>query len=138
MKKKKADCKWTRNFQFVARSDSGHAVVMDTAFGDGMNSAATPMELLLLALSGCSAIDVRSTLERMREPIDSLHVEAEGERAEKHPRVFTRIRLTYRIGGGVDAKKAERAVKLSMERYCSVSAMLDKTAEISTEIILVE
>ncbi len=134
----KAEVQWLRKSAFAGRSESNHWVMMDTPHDGGDGAAATPMELLLLALCGCSAIDVRSTLERMRQPIRSLVIEAEGERAEKHPRVFTRIHLTYKIGGGVDAKKAERAVKLSKERYCSVSAMLDQTAEITSEIVLEE
>jgi putative redox protein len=132
----KIEIEWLRRSAFAGRSESNHWVMMDSTHNGGDGAAPTPMELLLLSLGGCSAVDVWSTLERMREPLGSLRVEAEGERAEKHPRVFTRIHLTYRIGGGVNKKKAERAVKLSMERYCSVSAMLEKTAEITSEIIL--
>jgi len=130
----RAEVQWVRKSAFAGRSESNHWVMMDTPQGDG--AATSPMELLLLSLAGCTAVDVQTILVRMREPLESLAVEVEGERAEEHPKVFTRIRLTYRIGGGVNRRKAERAVSLSMDRYCSVTAMLEKTAEITAEILI--
>jgi putative redox protein len=126
---------WTDNERYVADAASGHAVVMDTAKEKTANS---PMELVLIALCGCTASDVVGILRKKREPFTSLEVNAEGERAEGYPAVYTQIKLIYRVGGKVSRKAIEDAVKLSKEKYCSVSAMLEKTAKISTEIVHVD
>jgi putative redox protein len=115
----------------VAEATSRHAIVMDTA---KEKSANTPMELVLIALCGCTASDVVGILRKKREPFTSLEVSAQGERAEGYPAVYNEIRLTYRVGGKVSRKAMEDAVRLSKEKYCSVSAMLKKTAKITFEI----
>jgi putative redox protein len=99
----------------------------------GLNTAATPMELVLLGLVGCTGVDVVSILTKMKEPLEGLEVTAEYERAENHPKVYTRIHLTYTVKGDVDEKKLKRAIDLSESTYCSVSAMLKSTAEITNE-----
>ena len=104
---------------------------MDTASDKTAN---TPMELVLIALCGCIALDVVGILKKKREPFISLEVSAEGERAQGYPAVYTEIRVKYRVGGKVSAKAMEDAVRLSKEKYCSVSAMLEKTATINVEI----
>ena len=96
------------------------------------------MELVLIALCGCTASDVVGILRKKREPFNSLEVSAEGERAQTYPAVFTHIKLTYRVGGKVSRKAIEDAVKLSKEKYCSVSAMLEKTAKITISIEYLE
>ena len=97
------------------------------------------MEMLLLGLGGCSAFDVLTILQRSRERVSDCTVEIEAERATTDPKVFTRIAMKYRIvGRQLDPHKAERAVKLSAEKYCSASAILAKTAELSHTIELVE
>ena len=121
---------WTQGQQFVGEASSGHAVVMD---GD-KKSAASPIELVLIALCGCTGYDVVSILGKKREPFTSVEVRAQAERAAQPPAVYTEIRLTYRVGGKVSHKAVEDAVKLSKEKYCSVSAMLEKTAKISYQI----
>jgi putative redox protein len=126
---------WTDNERYVADATSRHAIVMDTA---KEKTANTPMELVLIALCGCTASDVVGILRKKREPFTSLEVSAEGERADGYPAVYTQIKLTYRVGGKVSRKAVEDAVKLSKEKYCSVSAMLEKTAKISTEIVFIE
>ena len=88
------------------------------------------LELVLLALCGCTSVDVVSILRKKREPLTSLTVSAVAEQAEEAPRVFTHIQLTYHIGGGVSSKAAEDAVALSKNKYCSVSKMLEKAAKI--------
>ncbi|HVO79589.1 MAG TPA: OsmC family protein [Terriglobales bacterium] len=118
------------NFRFVAQSSSGHAVVVD---GD-KKSANSPMELVLIGLCGCTGYDVASILRKKREPFTSLEVRALAERAANPPSVYTDIKLIYRVGGKVSHKAVEDAVRLSEEKYCSVSAMLQKTAKISFEI----
>jgi putative redox protein len=125
---------WIEKQKFNAVSDSGHTITVD---GDkaGGNS---PMELVLIGLCGCTGYDVVSILRKKREPLASLEIRAEAERATDPPMVYTKIKLIYRIGGGVSHKAAEDAVRLSKEKYCSVSAMLEKTAKISTEIEYVD
>jgi putative redox protein len=125
---------WIEKHRFDGISDSGHSIVVD---GDktGGNS---PMELVLIGLCGCTGYDVVSILQKKREAFTSLEVRAEAERAKEPPSVYTQIKLTYRIGGKVSRKAAEDAVRLSKEKYCSVSAMLQKTAKITTEIEYVD
>jgi putative redox protein len=122
---------WTENERYLGEAGSRHAVVMDTA---AEKTAGTPMELVLIALCGCTASDVVGILRKKREPFTHLEVRAEAERASGHPAVYTEIKLVYRVGGRVSAKAMEDAVRLSKEKYCSVSAMLEKTAKMSFAI----
>src|ERR1700675_935833 len=126
----KAGATWIEKQRFNGVSDSGHPIVVD---GDKA-AGNSPMELVLIGLCGCTAYDVVSILQKKREPLTSLEVRARAERAKDPPSVYTEIKLIYRIGGKVSRKAAEDAVRLSKEKYCSVSAMLDKTAKITTEI----
>ncbi len=100
------------------------------------NTAAGPMELVLIGLCACTATDVVSILRKKREPFSGVHVRAEAERATEAPTVYKSIKLIYTISGQVSRKAAEDAVRLSEEKYCSVSAMLKSTARISTEVHL--
>ena len=104
---------------------------MDTAADKTAN---TPMEFVLLALCGCTASDVVGILRKKREPFTGLEVRAEAERADGYPAVYTSIHLTYLVRGQVSKKAVEDAVRLSKEKYCSVSAMLEKTAKITYTI----
>lgn len=122
---------WTDKERYVGEATSHHAIVMDTA---AEKTANTPMELVLIALCGCTASDVVGILRKKREPFTRLEVSAEGERATGYPAVYTEIRLVYRVGGKVSHKAMEDAVQLSKEKYCSVSAMLAKTAKITFTI----
>jgi putative redox protein len=126
---------WTDNERYIGEATSHHAIVMDTA---SEKTASTPMELVLIALCGCTASDVVGILRKKREPFTALEVSAEGERAEGYPAVYTKIRVKYRITGKVSQKAMEDAVRLSKEKYCSVSAMLEKTAKIAVEIEYIE
>jgi putative redox protein len=94
----------------------------------------SPTELILLGLCGCTGYDVVSILGKKREPFTRVEVRAEAERSATPPMVYTDIRLVYRVGGKVSHKAVEDAVKLSEEKYCSVAAMLHKTAKISYTI----
>jgi putative redox protein len=125
-----AKATWVDNFRFVAEASSGHSVVVD---GD-KKTAGSPMELVLIGLCGCTGYDVASILRKKREPFTSLEVRALAERAADPPSVYTDIKLIYRVGGKVSHKAVEDAVRLSEEKYCSVSAMLQKTAKISFQI----
>jgi putative redox protein len=125
---------WVEKQRFNGISDSGQTIVVD---GDKA-AGNSPMELVLIGLCGCTGYDVVSILKKKREPLTSLEVRAEAERAAEPPSVYTKIKLIYRIGGKVSRKAAEDAVRLSEEKYCSVSAMLNKTAKITTEIEYVD
>ncbi len=122
---------WTDNERFVGSATSGHAVVMDAAKD---KTASSPMELVLIALCGCTASDVVGILKKKREPFTGLEVQVQAERASDYPQVYTEIKLTYRVRGAVTHKAMEDAVRLSKEKYCSVSAMLEKSAKITTHI----
>jgi len=126
---------WTENERYLGEAGSRHALVMDTA---AEKTASSPVELVLIALCGCTASDVVGILRKKREPLTSLEVSASGERAQGYPAVYTEINLVYRIAGKVSRKSVEDAVRLSKEKYCSVSAMLEKTAKITSRIELVE
>jgi putative redox protein len=121
---------WIENQCFNGISSSGHSIVVD---GDKA-AGNSPMELVLIGLCGCTGYDVVSILQKKREPFTSLEVRAQAERATTPPTVYTEIKLTYRVGGKVSRKAVEDAVSLSKEKYCSVSAMLEKTAKITAEI----
>jgi putative redox protein len=129
-----ASASWIDGERFAAIASSGHALVIDSE--RQRNTAPGPMELVLMGLCACTATDIVGILRKKREPFTSIEVRAEGERASTPPMVYTKIKLTYRIGGNVSRKAVEDAVRLSEEKYCSVSAMLQKTAEITSEIEL--
>jgi putative redox protein len=126
-----ATARWTDKERFLGEAGSGHAIVVDAG---SEKTASSPVELVLIALCACTASDVVGILRKKREPFTSLEVQATGERAEDFPKVFTSIRLIYRVGGNVTHKAMEDAVRLSKEKYCSVSAMLEKSAKIEFEI----
>ena len=130
-----ANVLWTDSDRFVAISSSRHSIVLDAGKEKTANS---PMELVLIGLCGCTATDVVSILRKKREPFTSLEVHARAERAPQPPTVYTQIHLTYRVGGKVSRKAMEDAVRLSEEKYCSVAAMLNKTAKITYSIEYVE
>ena len=125
---------WIEKQRFNGIASSGHSIVVD---GDKA-SGNSPMELVLIGLCGCTGYDVVSILQKKREPFTSLEVRAEAERAPEPPTVYTQIKLTYRIGGKVSRKAVQDAIRLSREKYCSVSAMLAKTAKITDAIEYIE
>jgi putative redox protein len=126
-----ATARWTDKERFLGIATSGHQIVIDAAKEKSANS---PMELVLIGLCGCTAYDVVSILRKKREPFTSLEVHARAERAPHPPSVYTEIKLVYRVAGRVSHKAVEDAVRLSKDKYCSVSAMLQKTAKITIAI----
>lgn len=126
-----ASAQWTDTERFIASASSGHAIVVDSGKTKTANG---PMELVLIALCSCTATDVVSILQKKREPFTSVVVRAEAERSAEPPTVYTKIHLIYEIGGRVSQKGAEHTVKLSKEKYCSVSQMLSKAVPITYEI----
>ena len=127
---------WVPPMQLSGSAGRGSTVMMDAAQGDGgTGTGPTPMENLLLALAGCTGMDVVSILRKMRMPLEELRIDVSGERAADHPRVFTSIHLHYALrGAGLDAESVEKAVTLSLDKYCSVAAMLKRTAKIAYDI----
>ena len=126
---------WADGERYIGDASSRHAIVMDTG---SEKTASSPMELVLIALCGCTASDVVGILRKKRELFIRLEVTASGERATGYPAVYTEISVVYRIAGKVSRKAVEDAVRLSKEKYCSVSAMLEKTAKITSKIELDE
>jgi len=125
-----AKAEWQHGQVYAATSDSGHTLTFDVARAEGP----TPMECVLMSLCGCTSVDVISILTKKREPFTALTVLAKAEKAQESPSVFTNIELIYRVAGAVNRKSMEDAVRLSKEKYCSVSIMLEKTAKITYTI----
>jgi len=121
--------KWIGGQQFVATSPSGHAMTIDS--DRASNKAPGPMELLLLALGACTATDVVIILEKKRQKLESLEVICSGERAADPPTVWTKLEILYRLRGQLDDAAVKHAIQLSEDKYCSVAAMLKKTAALS-------
>jgi putative redox protein len=120
---------WIGEQKFVATSPSGHAMPIDS--DRASNKAPGPMELVLLALGACTATDVVIILEKKRQKLESLEVICSGERAAKPPTVWIKLELLYRLRGHLDDAAVKHAVELSEEKYCSVAAMLRRTAALS-------
>ncbi len=136
----KARVKWYEGIAFVGETDSGHSVVMDGApdFG-GRNLGPRPMEMLLLGAGGCTSIDIISMLQKSRQRVTDCHVDISAERAEDHPKVFTKIHMHFVVKGhALKAEAVERAVRLSAEKYCSASIMLGATAAMTHDFEVVE
>ena len=124
---------WLEDMTYVARSPSGHAVVMDgpPELG-GQDLGPRPMEMLLMGMGGCTAIDVVNILRKARQDLRDCEVQLEAERANSDPKVFTTIHVHFILTGkNLNARHAERAIQLSAEKYCSASIMLGKTAQIT-------
>jgi len=127
---------WKGRMSFEGTAESGFTIpVGGRKEADGEGNGFSPMELLLVGLAGCTAMDVISILEKKRQDVTDFTVSAQGERATEHPRVYTRIHIEYTVTGrGVDLAAVERAVELSEAKYCSAQAMLSKTAKITHSI----
>jgi putative redox protein len=124
----KASVCWTGNQTFLATSESGHQVTMD----GNREVGASPMEMVLMAAGSCSSVDVVGILEKARQGVESCEVELRAERATTTPSVFTRMHMHFVVSGkGVSEKHVERAVRLSADKYCSVSIMLGKAVDVS-------
>lgn len=129
----KVRVKWVEGVCFMGESETGHALVMDGApEAGGRNIGMRPMELLLIGMGGCSSFDVVTILRKARQHITDCVAEVTAERAEDVPKVFIRIHIHYVVTGkGLSSSQVERAIKLSVEKYCSAAMMLGKTAHIT-------
>lgn len=137
---KVATVKWLDNMSFVGQSESGHAIVMDgpPAIG-GNNLGPRPMEMVLLGLGGCTAVDVIMMLQKGKQDVRDCRIEVSAERAETVPKVYTKIHVQYIVEGkDLSEAKVARAVSLSSEKYCSVSKMLEASVEMSHGFEIVE
>ena len=121
--------KWIGDEKFVATSPSGHAMTIDS--DRASNKAPGPMELVLLALGACTATDMVSILKKKRQKLESLEVICSGERAAEPPTIWTKLEILYRLRGQLDDTAVKHAIQLSEDKYCSVAAMLKKTAALS-------
>jgi len=132
--------KWLDHMSFVGESGSGHSVVMDGAPEDGgRNLGVRPMEMVLLGLGGCATFDVVLILKRARQQVEDCQVLIEAERAGEIPKVFTKINIVFQVKGtNLSEKQVAKAVSMSADKYCSVSKMLEHTAEITHRYEIIE
>ncbi|MBK7104636.1 MAG: OsmC family protein [Ignavibacteriae bacterium] len=140
MAQHKAVVKQLQGITLVGKTDSNHWITMDGPenFG-GSNGAIRPKELLLLGLAGCTASDVITILEKKRVKLDDFEIQISAETAETHPKVFTKIHLEFVIiGKNIKDADVERAIELSQKTYCSVTAMLEKSVEITHSFTIKE
>jgi putative redox protein len=124
-----ATVKWTGAEQFAATSPSGHSLAIDS--DRESNKAPGPMELVLMALGACTATDVVIVLQKKRQKLAALEVIVSGERAADPPTVWTKIEMLYRLKGQLEEAAVKHAIELSQEKYCSVEAMIKKTATVT-------
>lgn len=131
---------WLQDYTFVGKTDSYKSVIMDApTVAGGEKIAPSPMEMVLFGLMGCAGIDVKLILSKSKKIVSKLEVVATAERRDEFPRIFTSIHLHFIVSGdNINDKSVARAVKLSAEKYCSVSAMLDKTVSITHDFEIVE
>lgn len=125
------DLRWRQDMEFVGAMGSGHEIVMDASPASGGNDRGPrPMEMLLLGLAGCTAMDVIALLKKMRQPVEAYRVQVRGVRREDYPRYFTHITIEHVVTGDVAEDRLAHAVELSEDKYCSAQAMLRELAEI--------
>ncbi len=120
-------------YQMIAMNENGNTVVMDgSPKVGGKNQGMRPMQTVIAALGGCSAIDVVSILSKQRQPLEDIQIEIKAERSEDAvPSLFTEVHVHYKLFGDLKTEKAEQAVRLSMEKYCSVAKTIEKSAKIT-------
>ncbi|NLY11304.1 MAG: OsmC family protein [Firmicutes bacterium] len=133
-----ATVRWNQKMSFVGKTGSNHSVVMDTSALGGDGAAPSPMEMVLLGLAGCSGIDVVSILNKKRVNLDNFEIRIiNAERADEHPKVFTKVEMEYAFSGeDLNPKHLEDAVALSIDKYCSVAGMLKHTAKIDWRVVI--
>ena len=134
------EVKKVEGLKLIGKNDSGHEIVIDTGkeYG-GHDSGPKPMELLLLSLGSCTLMDVISLIDKMRVDYDDITVKVSGERRNEHPKTFKNIEIKYIVyGKDPDESKIKKAIALSIEKYCSVHSMLEKTASISNSLAIIK
>jgi putative redox protein len=138
--KQEATVRWAGRMTFIGKAGTNHLVPMDTSPEfDGDDSATKPLELLLVALGGCTGMDIVPLLKKMRQDVTAVELNITAERSEEHPKVYTRIDIEYVVAGrSLEEDKVKRAVELSQEKYCSVSAMLKRACPVNYTIRIVQ
>jgi putative redox protein len=124
---------WKGKMVFEAKTESGHSVVMDAKPEvGGEDNGPRPMELSMVSLGGCTAMDVVSILKKMRVDLENMTINIDSEQAPEHPKIFTRINIEYNFTGrNITEENVKKAIELSFDKYCSVTAMLKEKAEIT-------
>ncbi len=138
----KVEIEQLNGLTLVGKSETKHMVIMDAneQLG-GSDAAMRPMEMMLVSLGGCTGMDVISILQKKRTPFSKVNIEIEAERAESHPKVFTKINILFIVSGDkekIKPKDIERAIELTNTTYCSASAMLRKTAELNYDFKIID
>ena len=135
---KQAVVKRVAGITLLGKSDSNHWVVMDSGEASGGSRAgSTPKELLMMALAGCTAMDVIPILTKKKVPFEDFEIRVTGNTREEHPQVFTNLHIEYIVyGSNIDQKDVERAIELSTTKYCAVSAMLRPGVEITHSYVV--
>lgn len=132
----KVNCKWLERMRFEAISD-GHPVVMDAKSPLGTDKAPSPKSMVLVAICGCTAVDVVALMKKYKQEVKSFVIESEAEIVEKKmPKIFSRVHLVYRLEGEIEKAKLIEAVRLSQSEFCSVSAMIARVCPIEYKIYL--
>lgn len=123
---------WISKFYLEGETDTGHTVKMDSSAAGAETKGPTPKELLLQALAGCTMMDIALILERSRKHLDKFWIDADGELALEHPKVFTKIHLNYHfVSKDLDDETVKRAIELSKDKYCAISNLLKKATELT-------
>lgn len=135
-----AHVKMITGLSLAGKGTSNHWIAMDAAEDlGGANAASRPLELLLIGLGGCTGMDVLSIMQKMKVPYTDFEIKLNAERANEHPKVFTKIKIKYLIyGKNINPLNVERAIELSETKYCSATAMLKHTAQIETSYEIIE
>ena len=135
----KSSVQWAGGRTFIGHSGTGHSIVFGNPHNDGPRPGPSPMELMLIGAGGCSTYDVVSIMEKSRQRIEDCVVELTGERADTDPKVFVKVHMHFTVSGrGLDPKRVERAINLSVEKYCSASAILAATAELTHDFEIID
>lgn len=130
--KKTVNIEWKEDLKFVSRKGNSEIIMNSSEDENVMKNYFSPMELVLVSLAGCTGMDVISILKKMRQNVKGFKLTVSGERADDHPKVYTKISIHYFFEGeGLEKEKVERAIELSFNKYCSVSAMLKKSCDVS-------
>lgn len=131
---------WVDHYTFISSNEDNQSLIMDASLhAEDTKKAPSPMEVVLMGLTGCAGIDVKMILTKARQQVRAIHIEARGERADTVPAVYTNIHLHFTVTGvNLADKQVARAVQMSAEKYCSVSKMLEKSVLISHDYSIKE
>jgi putative redox protein len=129
----KAKLNWTDGFQFVARAENGPGFILDSLDG---GSGPTPMQMVLMGVAGCTAMDVVSILKKKRANLRDLEVNISGDQAEEHPKRYTDINIEFVVHGkGIKSQDVERSIELSLTNYCSATASVNANVAYTYRIV---